>query len=527
MNYALPRSAGVLLHITSLPSSFGVGDLGPEAFAFVDFLSRTQQKYWQILPLNPTGESEGFSPYSSSSAMAGNVLLISPQALAADGLLTPEDLKNAELPATAHADLRRASEIKKGLLWKAYRRYLADDSPEQQAAYNAFYEQHAYWLADYARFELLRDLQNGKPWWEWPESLRDRKQQALDDLESRYSRELHEIRWQQMVFHRQWEKLRHYCAGRNIRIIGDLPFYVAQNSADVWSNRLMFAVDAAGKMKAVAGVPPDAFNDNGQLWGLPVYNWKELAKTKFRWWMTRLRKNLELFDLVRIDHFRAFASYWCVPPSHTNAKNGKWKKGPGKAFFREVKKEFGQLPFIAEDLGEIGPEVYELRDAFQLPGMNVLQFAFGNDMPSNAYIPHHNTTDSVIYTGTHDNNTARGWFTGLSSVETDNLYRYLGRRVKEQDLADVLARIAYSSVSALAILPMQDILGLDASARMNTPAGSGPNWSWRLEKKLITPAIEDKLVEWCTVYDRRRDGDTSFATVSAALSRSQNAWSHA
>ncbi|MBA4168614.1 MAG: 4-alpha-glucanotransferase, partial [Chitinophagaceae bacterium] len=281
-----------------------------------------------------------------------------------------------------------------------------------------------------------------------------------------------------------------------------------------------------GRMTTVAGVPPDAFNNDGQLWGMPVYNWQALKKKNYSWWITRLKKNLKLFDIIRLDHFRALASYWAVPPTEKNARKGEWKKAPGIAFLKEVRKELNGLPFIAEDLGEIDEDVFTLRDAFGLPGMNVLQFAFGMDMPANTYIPHHNVINSVIYTGTHDNNTTKGWYTALNAIEKNNLDRYAGSHINEENVCTWLARLAYSSVSSIAILPLQDILELDERARMNTPAGEGPNWTWRLNKILLTAAVEKKLVEWCNVFDRRRDGDTSYATTSTSLWHNQNEGSH-
>jgi 4-alpha-glucanotransferase len=501
------------MHISSLPAPFGIGDLGPEAFYFADFLFRSQQTYWQMLPLNPAGESEGFSPYSSSSSMAGNIYLISPEELAKEGLLTDEEVAGARLPLTEKADFKKAVEIKENLLWKAYKRYTSNDNAEQRLAFNSFYENNHYWLQDFSYYVLLKKINNRQAWSDWPDKYKQRDAGALEELEIKYKRDLEEIRWQQMIFDRQWHALKNYCSQLNLKVIGDLPFYVGRDSADVWANTDIFAIDKKGRMTSVAGVPPDAFNNDGQLWGMPVYNWHALKKQNYKWWITRLRKNLELFDTVRLDHFRALASYWAVPPDEKNARKGEWKKAPGKAFLKEVRKQLNGLPFIAEDLGEIGEDVFALRDAFDLPGMNVLQFAFGMDMPSNTYIPHHNIPNSIIYTGTHDNNTTRGWHSALSAIEKDNLNRYLGTIITEENVSMQLSRLAYGSVSSRAILPMQDILELDENARMNTPAGGGQNWAWRLDKKLLTPAVERKLTEWCNIFDRRRDGDTSYAAM--------------
>jgi 4-alpha-glucanotransferase len=315
--------------------------------------------------------------------------------------------------------------------------------------------------------------------------------------------DLEKVKWLQFLFKKQWQALRDYCHGLGIQFFGDLPFYVSYDSVDVWANRELFSLDPAGEMQGVAGVPPDYFNEDGQLWGMPVFNWEVLKEQNYRWWVQRIRKNMELYDLLRLDHFRAFADFWEVPAGEETARRGEWKLGPGADFFTMLQKELGQLPFVAEDLGDINDAVYSLRDDFGLPGMKVLQFAFGGDMPRSTYIPHHYIPNAIAYTGTHDNNTSRGWFRqDISREERQHLEQYVGRVVLDKEVHEVLGRLAYASVAKTAILPLQDVLGLDESARMNMPASTNGNWGWRLQPGQLTDKHEAKLREWCRVYHR-------------------------
>lgn len=490
------RNAGVLMHITSLPSQFGVGDLGFGAREFARFLHRSRQKYWQVLPLNATGPGI-ISPYSAISAFAGNTLLISPDCLVEDGLLDPSDLKAHSLPQTGEADMKAARLIKGKLLAKAYHTFIEGNFEALQNDYQTFCKAQSYWLNDYAAYQVLVQQHKGKPWYEWPDKYRLREEAPAG--EKAMDRE----KWEQFIFERQLQGLRKYCHSMNIELFGDLPFYTSYNSVDVWAHHELFKLGPKGEMLAMAGVPPDNFSENGQLWGMPVYNWEEEKHTHYNWWLQRIRRNMEWFDLLRLDHFRAFASYWEVPAGEQTAINGKWKQGPGKELFHLLQKELKELPFVAEDLGEIDAGVYTLRDAFHLPGMKVLQFAFGEDMPVSPHIPHHHTQNFFVYTGTHDNNTSRGWFfQDADRNDRRRLSQYTGRRLSDRDVHQVLGRMAYSSVAKTAILPMQDILGLDGDARMNKPAGGAKNWLWRLKPGQLTESVVLGLKEWTAIYDR-------------------------
>jgi 4-alpha-glucanotransferase len=357
-------------------------------------------------------------------------------------------------------------------------------------------------LNDYALYAVIKGQHEGRPWFEWPEELRNRKPEALADVQNTQAENLRKVKWQQMVFNRQWQQLRDHCASKNIKLVGDMPIYVAYDSADVWSHRDIFTVNEDGSLAQLAGVPPDLFNENGQLWGMPLYNWPLLKFQKYDWWIRRIKKNVAWFDILRLDHFRGFSSYWSVPAGAATAKEGKWEPGPGTDLFNEVRAQLGGLPFIAEDLGEIDEPVYVLRDELNLPGMNVLHFAFGDNMSKSPYIPHHHRHYSIVYTGTHDNNTTLGWFNDMKPPEKKRLSRYLGTRITERNVADKLCRLAYMSVSNLSILPMQDVLGLDGSARMNMPASAEGNWAWRMTKQQLTGTVIAKLMVWAGTFNR-------------------------
>jgi malto-oligosyltrehalose synthase/4-alpha-glucanotransferase len=497
------RGAGVLLHITSLPSPFGIGDMGPEARKFADVLHRSKQKYWQLLPINPTEEGQGHSPYSATSSRAGNTLLISPYLLAQDGLLRREELPPFHLPYGDRADYRGALEVKHKLFDKAWQRFRTGGGGTLRQDFEVFIQEEQEWLTDYTLYTLLKKKYRGQPWYEWPEEYKLKDEDALQALEAEHQDEADKIRWLQFLFSRQWHALRAYCNRRGIELVGDLPFYVSYDSADVWSHRGLFNLDKEGSMLGMAGVPPDAFSDEGQLWGMPVFRWDVLKERRYDWWVQRLRKNVELFDLVRLDHFRAFAGYWEVPAGEKTAINGEWKTGPGEDFFRVVKEELGSLPFVAEDLGDIDQPVLDLRDDFALPGMKVLQFAFGEDYTRSDYIPHNYTSNFLVYTGTHDNNTTKGWWRQEADEGTrGRVMHYTGRSIGENDIGRVLAQLAYGSVARIVILPLQDVLGLDEGARMNIPASADGNWGWRLVPGQIVPAAEEQLREWAYMYNR-------------------------
>jgi 4-alpha-glucanotransferase len=497
------RGAGILAHITSLPSLFGVGDLGPGAKAFVDFLHRSGQKYWQLLPLNPTEAGQGYSPYSALSSKAGWPLLISPELLARDGLLQADELKGHHLSNESMVDYAVAESVKKELLSKAFETFITAPHSAVQNDFVLFCEKEKGWLNDFALFMFLKKHHDGQPWYEWPKEEKKRDKATLQSIATQSEKALQKIKWEQFLFTKQWKELKAYCNNRNIRLIGDMPFYVSYDSADVWAAQHLFSIDEEGQLTGIAGVPPDAFSADGQLWGMPTFNWERMKQDGYGWWIQRLRKNIELFDLTRLDHFRAFAAYWQVPAGEETARNGKWIPAPGTDFFKAMQKEFGEVPFIAEDLGDINEEVLNLRDEASLPGMKVLQFAFGEDMPLSGYIPHNYDKNFLVYTGTHDNNTTVGWWkTEADQKMKARVENYAGHVVHEQNIHTTLARLAYASVANIAILPVQDVLGLDESARMNVPSSSQNNWAWRLVAAQLNKSTEKLLREWTRLYNR-------------------------
>lgn len=496
------RGAGILLHISSLPSPFGIGDLGSGAKEFANFLHRGGQKYWQILPLNPTEQGQGHSPYSSISSRAGNTLFISPELLSNEGLLSHDELQQYHLPGDSKINYAEAERVKNEIFEKAWMNFQANHDHKLHHEFKKFCKKEAYWLDDFALYMLLKQQNESRPWFEWANEFKLREKHALQKLLSGNKENVEKIQWLQFLFARQWHDLKNYCNLMGIRFFGDLPFYVSYDSVDVWAHRDLFSLDKEGNMIGVAGVPPDAFSDDGQLWGMPVFLWNVHKKHHYHWWIERLKKNMELFDILRLDHFRAFADYWEVAASEKTARNGEWKRGPRADFFYAVKKALGELPFIAEDLGEINDPVYELRDEFAFPGMKVLQFAFGDEMPKSIYIPHNYSENFVAYTGTHDNNTIRGWYNNEGRNYHRQLDQYLGKQVSENNIHLEMGRLAFSSVANIAILPMQDVLGLDETARMNTPASGENNWGWRMQQGQMTHENERQLKEWTTLFNR-------------------------
>lgn len=494
-----PRSSGILLHPTSFPGRYGIGDLGLEAYKFVDFLARSGQRLWQVLPLGPTGF--GNSPYMCFSAIAGNPLLISPDMLLQNGFLSADDLNHVPDFPLDHVDFDRVIAWKIPLLQKACTNFQQQATPLQQKEFAGFCRGKADWLENYALFMALLDTQEGATWAEWPEALRHRKPEALEEWRNRLQDKILFHKFLQYEFFRQWSELKDYANAQKISIIGDIPIYVAHNSSDVWEHPEIFQLDPETSLPSeMAGVPPDYFSATGQLWGNPVYNWEYLESTKFAWWVSRIREMLAYVDLIRIDHFRGFESFWSVPAGEETAINGTWIQAPGYALFETIRQELGSLPILAEDLGIIGPEVVALRDHFEFPGMKILHFAFG-DNGSNFNLPFNFTSNCVVYTGTHDNNTTVGWYTQASDYERGRVQQYLGCN-SSYGIAWDLIRVAMSSVANQAIIPLQDVFSLGADARMNTPGTAEGNWTWRYRAEALTEDYSHRLRDMVYIYGR-------------------------
>lgn len=481
------RVSGILLHISSLPSQYGIGDLGPEAHSFARLLAASGQSFWQFLPLNPTSPGIGNSPYSSPSAFAGNTLFISPELLRDEGFVTEADIGAAEARAAAFhcpgksgtVDYDRAHTQREALLRAAFSRNR--HALETDASFKAFVDKNSYWLEDFARFETIKAANGGAPWTAWPERLARRDRSSLAEWDAREAENMQRVRFEQYLFHRQWRGLRTLCARLGVRLVGDIPIYVTHDSADVWANTRYFQLDEAGQPTVVAGVPPDYFSVTGQRWGNPLYAWDRLAEDGFRWWIDRLTHNLATFDLVRLDHFRGFAGYWEIPATAETAVSGRWVDAPGYALFSTLARRLLSLPVIAEDLGVITPDVRELQRDLGFPGMAVLQFGFSGKLMENPHAPFMHNRNQAVYTGTHDNSPARGWFREQASWEEKrNLAAYAGHEVTEESVAGVLTRMALASVANMAVVPIQDILGLGMESRMNTPSTVTGNWIWRL-----------------------------------------------
>ncbi|HEY0053978.1 MAG TPA: malto-oligosyltrehalose synthase [Pedobacter sp.] len=497
------RGAGILLHITSLPSNFGIGDLGPQARQFADYLNAGGQKYWQLLPLNPTENGQGYSPYSAISSLAGNTLLISPEGLVEDGLLDRKLLKEHAIKGKSKVDYAAASKIKNRLFDEAYHNFNTNTSGTLHLLFQEFCQEESDWLNDYALYVALKQHHLGKPWYDWSLEYKMKSEGAVNQFISENGGILDKIKWLQFIFFKQWNELKSYCSKQNIKLFGDLPFYVSNDSSDVWANKEIFCLDLDGKMTNVAGVPPDYFNDNGQLWGMPLFKWDVLKERNHDWWLKRIKKNLQMYDLLRLDHFRAFSTYWDVPATEETARNGEWKPGPGSDFFKVLKQEFGELPFVAEDLGDVDQAVYDLRDEFGLPGMRVLQFSFGDDQAQSVHSLHNYNLNSVVYTGTHDNNTSQGWYGHDATKQIKkNLREYAGAKSKKKKIHLELGKLAYSSVAKIVILPMQDVIGLDEDARMNMPASIEKNWVWRLRPDQLKEKYSNRLRKWAEVFNR-------------------------
>ena len=491
------RRSGILMHITSLPAEYGIGDFGPKAYRFADFLSQAKQGYWQILPLNPTDPAYGNSPYHSISAFASNPLLISPDLLVEDGLLNRSEISSLPGFPEEKVNYNHAIGFKYNLLLRAFESFVPD------VEFNKFCSLNSSWLDDYAFFAAMKEKTGGKSWVEWDPPIRDRNPDVLKSLQEELRPKIEKEKFLQYICDRQWRALKKYCNQRMIHIIGDIPIYVDYDSADVWSSPEIFKLDKDKRPYVVAGVPPDYFSSTGQLWGNPLYQWDELKKSDFDWWINRIERNFNLFDMVRIDHFRGLVGYWEVPAVEKTAVNGKWNEAPVWDLFKQLKKRFPSLPVIAEDLGTITPDVREVMHHFELPGMKVLLFAFGDDDPTHPYLPHNYGENFVVYTGTHDNNTVKGWIQNEAGFEEKKrLSRYLGKEFSEKDIHWDLIRLAMMSIAFASILPMQDILGLGAESRMNRPASDKGNWEWKLTSEQQTRIPVDRLAGMTKTYGR-------------------------
>ncbi len=496
------RGSGILLHITSLPSPYGSGDLGPEAYRFVDLLAKSGQKYWQVLPLNLTDQGSGNSPYSSPSAFAGNTLLISPELLIESGLLGKDDTLEAPAFPQARCDFASVVPYRERLLQRAYETFR--ETRQEHNAFDRFCEDHKAWLDDFALFVVIKNHHQRRAWVEWEQGLRDRNPGDLERARNNFREPLEREKFLQYLFFKQWLSLKDYCSGRGVKLIGDIPIYVSHDSADVWTHPDLFKLDEEKRPSCVAGVPPDYFSPTGQHWGNPIYRWDVLRQTGYAWWIDRIRHNLRLLDLLRIDHFRGFVAYWEeVPATEEAAIRGQWVDAPANDFFVALLEKIPAHSLIAEDLGLITQEVVEIMNRFGFPGMRVLQFAFGGDLATHSYLPHNYIPNCIAYTGTHDNNTLRGWFERETTPEQrGNLFRYLGREISSTDLPKELIRLLMMSIAGTVIIPIQDILGLGDEARMNRPSTAKGNWEWRLLPDQIASFPQDLLLEMTSIYGR-------------------------
>ena len=494
------RAGGILLHPTSLPGRYGIGDLGPQAYRFVDWLASTGSKLWQVLPLGPTGY--GDSPYQCFSAFAGNPYLISLDALIEEGFLAEDDFVSMPNFSTSRVDYGQLIPWKLSILQKAFTRFTSS-SAQVSAEFERFRLENASWLNDYALFMSIKEANGGGPWNEWEMSIRTRKPYALDKARKEHTENITQHSFYQFLFFRQWHKLKDYAHEKSIRIIGDIPIFIAYDSADAWANPELFFLDDKSLPTVVAGVPPDYFSVTGQLWGNPLYKWSEHKNTNYAWWLERFRAVLTLVDIVRLDHFRGFAGYYEIPYGSPTAEHGQWVTGPGKDFFNVLYHALGgkkgeTLPIIAEDLGLITPDVVKLRDSFHLPGMKILQFGFTS--PADPFLPHNYSSNCVAYTGTHDNDTVMGWYETAPEEERQYARRYLN--TDGRDISWSMIRAIWSSVAVYAIAPMQDALALGGEARMNFPSRLGGNWDWRMAEDDLNKGLSERILEMNRLYFR-------------------------
>lgn len=485
------RLSGVLLHPTSLPGPFGIGDLGPQAHRWIDFLGNVGCGLWQVLPLGPTGY--GDSPYQCFSAFAGNPYIISPEFLMEDGLLIDGDLNDGPDFPRDRVDYGQLIPWKVTLLNRAFERFKSSGLLETE--YHAFRQAQHLWLEDFALFMAIKEAHEGAPWVDWPAPLRKRQVDVLNQFRRENEVAVQQQVFWQFIFFRQWERLRAHASERQVRIIGDIPIYVSHDSADVWVNPDFYALDEHGQPTVVAGVPPDYFSSTGQLWGNPLYRWEVHRADGYRWWLARLGMVLQTVDLIRLDHFRGFAGYWEVPAGHPTAEHGRWVSGPGEAFFDLVKDKFGELPLIAEDLGEITPDVVSLRDRHDLPGMKIFQFGLEGDLDDD-FLPHNYPENCVAYTGTHDNDTARGWYQNATPAQREFAHQYLAS--DGENFAKCMIGALWNSPARMVLAPMQDLLGLGNEARMNYPGRPHGNWAWRMTED----ALSEELLRWVADLNR-------------------------
>ncbi|MFN3326495.1 MAG: 4-alpha-glucanotransferase [Bryobacteraceae bacterium] len=505
-----PRSSGILLHPTSLPGRFGIGDLGSEAYRFADFLAGAGQRIWQVLPLGPTGY--GDSPYQCFSAFAGNPLLLSLDALVERGYLDKKEIRDCPSFPEEFVDYDRLYDFKLPLIRRAAANFFRHASLEEREMFDAFCRQNAWWLDDYALFAASKEYHGiTSVWSQWPRGIAAREPEAIEALRARLHKEIAAIQFTQFAFFEQWSALKHYCMARNIRLMGDIPIYVAHDSADVWANPQYFHLDEQGNPALIAGVPPDYFSATGQLWGNPIYRWEAMAADRYRWWIERFRATLALMDIIRLDHFRGFEAYWEVPATEKTAMNGRWVKGPGAKLLKAVENKLGRLPLVAENLGVITPEVEEIRLRFGYPGMSILQFAFGNDPQGPDFRPHNYPRERVAYSGTHDNDTTIGWWTSTAATdstrtdadiakERDFTRSYLDTDGREINW--VFIRALMASVADTVLFPLQDVLGLGTEGRMNLPGRPWGNWRWRFRREQLTGTMQRRLKELTELYDR-------------------------
>jgi 4-alpha-glucanotransferase len=510
---SFPRSSGILLHPTSLPGRFGVGDLGEAAYAFADFLSASGQTLWQVLPLGPTGY--GDSPYQCFSAFAGNTLLISPERLVREGLLAKADIAEPPAFSKERVEFGRVIEYKGALLRRAYENFKRTTEVRLRGEFETFNQQAASWLDDYALYRALKDERGGVAWHQWEAPVARRDPSALSAARESLHEEIEAQKFYQYLFFKQWSQLRAYCHELHIQIIGDIPIFVAHDSADVWTHTEQFKLDERGRPIVVAGVPPDYFSATGQLWGNPIYDWERQRAEGFRWWIERVRGTLRMVDILRIDHFRGFAACWEIPGGDRTAERGRWVAAPGGELFTKIREALGELPIIAEDLGVITPDVEELRDRFGFPGMRILQFAYGGDT-RNIDLPHNYHRNVVVYTGTHDNDTAVGWFDSEAGGGSTRTAKQIERErefcrsylnTKGREIHWDFIRAVLSSVANTSIIPLQDVLGLGTEARMNLPASTEGNWQWRYTPRALTKKIGDRLLKLTELYGRRRGAE--------------------
>ncbi len=499
----MKRGSGVLLHISSLPSAYGIGDLGPESYQFADRLREASQQYWQILPLNPTSQGSGNSPYFSASALAGNPLLLSPELLVEAGLVSAERLAAAPVFREEEVDFASVEPWKLALLSEAYHAVIAD--AQRLESFERFCSDNASWLDDFSLFMVFKDLQGGRAWPEWPEPWRSRHAKALSEARVHHADAIRLHKFYQFLFEDQWQRLKAYCNGQGISLIGDVPIYVALDSADVWSNPHLFKIDEGMRPISVSGVPPDYFSATGQLWNTPVYDWHALSQAGFAWWKQRMERMFGLYDIVRIDHFRGLVQFWEVPFGEETAINGQWSDVPTKAFFDALISSSSRFHIIAEDLGIITEDVVEIMHHYGFPGMKVLLFAFGEDSPGHPYLPYNYDANSVVYTGTHDTNTVVGWWQQEARQEDQwRFFRYIGKSCGEHEVAWEMIRLAMSSVAEMAIFPLQDLLSLDAGGRMNDPSTASGNWKWRCRRQEMAGVDWPRLRDLTTAYGRQK-----------------------